>query len=310
MSAPPDPEMRRVASGKGDPVSQILKRKSVDNATKRATSFQAPTDLLTKWKLLQAIIADPSVDACGKLVAVRLLDHCNTKSGRCDPSYKTIADAIGYSRRHVIRAVACLAAAGWIVTKRKVTAGRLASNDFAFAWERAAGEHRAGRAQESPAYSVANSDIAVTDSLKNSPESVTRVPPFSDKDVTISGDVDVTGIVTPTSPKTKNRNHEDSRKGNLLAANDAAPTPAAILFNECRQYLVSTTGISADRARGIVGGWRKNFSDGKIIDAVRRAQRHEAQDPVAFITGCLRERRNLPRTGAMSAIAAIEGVEL
>jgi hypothetical protein len=114
------------AYGKGDPVSQNFERKSAYKSRQNSSDFQAPTDLLTKWKLLQAIVADPLVDACGKLVAARLLDHCNTKTGRYDPSYQTVADAIGYSRRHVMRAVRGLVAAGWISIKCKRPVGRLA----------------------------------------------------------------------------------------------------------------------------------------------------------------------------------------
>src|SRR4029077_8719994 len=33
----------------------------------------------------------------------------------------------------------------------------------------------------------------------------------------------------------------------------------------------------------MLGAWRKSYSDGDIIDAVSRAQRQEAQNPVAFI---------------------------
>lgn len=102
-------------------------------------------------------------------------------------------------------------------------------------------------------------------------------------------------------------NREESGKGNFLTAADAAPTPAGALFSECRKYLERTMGMKPDRARAVVGGWRKNFADGEIIDAFSRAQRNEAQDPIAFIQGCLRHKRIGGDTsvGAMSAIAAL-----
>jgi hypothetical protein len=139
---------------------------------------------------------------------------------------------------------------------------------------------------------------------------VTPVSPPSDRDVTINGDNGVTALVTPGSPKYGNLNREDSGKGNFLTAADAAPTPAGVLFGKCRRYLESTAGKTPDQARQIVGGWRKSYSDGDIIDAISRAQRQEAQDPVAFVNGCLQHGRRRPRVGAMSAIAAIEGVDI
>lgn len=88
-------------------------------------------------------------------------------------------------------------------------------------------------------------------------------------------------------------------------------TPAGTVFGECRKYLQRTADLTPDQARRILGRWRKSFSDGQIIDAISRAQREEAQDPIGFVTGCLkRPLRDQRPTGAMSAIAAIEGVEL
>src|ERR1700745_4012582 len=104
--------MRRAALADG-PVSQKIASNSNAKTTKNASGNQCQIDLLTKWKLLQAIMADPSVDAVAKLPAAKLLHHCNTKTRRCDPSYQTIADGICYSRRHVMRAVSALAKAGW-----------------------------------------------------------------------------------------------------------------------------------------------------------------------------------------------------
>ncbi|MGY4399860.1 hypothetical protein [Bradyrhizobium sp. USDA 3315] len=90
---------------------------------------------------------------------------------------------------------------------------------------------------------------------------------------------------------------------------EVSPTPAGVLFGQCRRYLEQAAEKTPDQARRIVGSWRKHHSDGQIIDAISRAQRQEAQDPVAFINGCLRQQAR-PVGGAMSAIAAIEGVRL
>jgi hypothetical protein len=88
---------------------------------------------------------------------------------------------------------------------------------------------------------------------------------------------------------------------------ERSSTPAGVLFTHGVTYLEIAVGMSALKARQIIGMWRKRFSDGEIIDAISRAQREEAQDPVAFITGCLRHKsRDEQPVGAMSAIAALE----
>jgi hypothetical protein len=89
-----------------------------------------------------------------------------------------------------------------------------------------------------------------------------------------------------------------------------AQTPAGTLFCECRKYLQRAADLSPDQARRMLGRWRKTNSDGEIIDAISRAQREEAQDPVAFINGCFGQRLRRQRpTGAMSAIQAMEDVQ-
>jgi hypothetical protein len=88
---------------------------------------------------------------------------------------------------------------------------------------------------------------------------------------------------------------------------DIPATPAGVLFGQCRKYLETAGGVPTRQARKIVGAWRKHFTDGEIIDAVSRAQREEAQDPVAFVVGCLKQKhRGDNSVGAMSAISALE----
>lgn len=86
-------------------------------------------------------------------------------------------------------------------------------------------------------------------------------------------------------------------------------TVVGALFSECRKFLVAA-GVPERNARSVVGKWRRDHSDGEIFEAIKRAQREEAQDPIAFVNGCLRQGPARPNVGAMSAIAAIEGVEL
>jgi hypothetical protein len=89
-----------------------------------------------------------------------------------------------------------------------------------------------------------------------------------------------------------------------------AQTLAGTVFGKCREYLQRAADLSPDQASRMLGRWRKTNSDGEIIDAISRAQREEAQDPVAFINGCFRQRHRGQRpTGAMSAIQAMEDVQ-
>lgn len=66
-----------------------------------------------------------------------------------------------------------------------------------------------------------------------------------------------------------------SEGGDLMAA-DAAPTPAGVLYGERRRYLDRTAGKRSDRARRIVGSWRKGYSGSEIIDAIAERSRLEA----------------------------------
>jgi len=74
--------------------------------------------LLDKWRTLEAIVADARLSDAAKLVAFRLLSHLNTSTGRCNPSYATLAAGVGKGRRRIIDATAELEAAGWISVER------------------------------------------------------------------------------------------------------------------------------------------------------------------------------------------------
>ncbi|TXN81953.1 helix-turn-helix domain-containing protein [Methylobacterium sp. WL8] len=98
--------------------------------------------LLQKWQLLQAVIADASLSQTAKLVAARLLYHHSSQTGRCFPSYQTLADGVALKRRAVINAVQELEAGGWISVnqvKGGAAAGpnRYATNTFLIDFARA-----------------------------------------------------------------------------------------------------------------------------------------------------------------------------
>jgi hypothetical protein len=262
-----------------------------------ARGTAATVTLLLKWRMLQAILLDRSLSPAAKVVAARLLDRYNTKTHRCNPSYQTLSGDTGYTRRQVIRAASELRQQGWITTSRG--ASKLPSNEFDFAWLKIT-----DKAPEN----VQADDTHVTSSEAKVIKLETPLSPPGDNSATLTGDFSVAKLVSDLSPKYGNLNREESGKGNFLTAADAAPTPAGALFNECRKCLERTTGMKPDRAMAIVGVWRKNFADGEIIDAFSRAQRNEAQDPIAFIQGCLRHKRSGgdASVGAMSAISALE----
>lgn len=69
--------------------------------------------LLDKWKLLGALLADEKVTEGMWRTAFALLDHHNTKTGRCDPSYAALAERARLDERTVKRAVNQLVTAGW-----------------------------------------------------------------------------------------------------------------------------------------------------------------------------------------------------
>ncbi|WFU21141.1 helix-turn-helix domain-containing protein [Bradyrhizobium sp. CB1717] len=272
-------------------------------------------NLLTKWRLLQAIVADPELDAASKLVATRLLGHCNTKTGRCDPSYQAIADALGYSRRHVIRSIQRLASAGWIQVHRRGRGRQASSNRFEFPWNRAEADETGFSSNFRRAKNAEGAQSAFK--MKSDPEEVVApisspsasgVTAVSDKDVTNRATA-VTSGVTPASPKKGNSKQE--RKSQELEQAPAKPSlsPAAILFGDCRGYLEETAGLSADQARRLLGKWRQTHRDAAIIEAVSIAIRNEARDPVGFISACLSRSSPSQSVGAMSAIAAIERFE-
>jgi hypothetical protein len=71
----------------------------------------------TPWhyKVLWGIMADPALQAPSKCAAtVLLLKYHNHKTGKCNPSYSTIAKLLGRHQRNVINAINDLKAGGWI----------------------------------------------------------------------------------------------------------------------------------------------------------------------------------------------------
>ena len=92
-------------------------------------------DLMQTWAMAEAITLDNSLSPAARVVGVALLTFRNRKTGRCFPSYDTVAEAVGMKRRHVINQIASLIDAGWLSASK--AAGK--SNAFQFAFERLEG---------------------------------------------------------------------------------------------------------------------------------------------------------------------------
>jgi DNA-binding transcriptional regulator YhcF (GntR family) len=93
--------------------------------------------LLEKWNLLQAILAHPDLNANAKVIAAKLLDHLNSKTGLCFPSYRTLAKGTKLSRRVAMNAVKLLETKGILKVNRLRKPGvraRSQSNEYYFDW--------------------------------------------------------------------------------------------------------------------------------------------------------------------------------
>jgi hypothetical protein len=63
---------------------------------------------------IRAVTADRRLSPSARLIAARVALHLNVETGRCDPAMGTLAEEVGMHRASAFRAVAALAAQGWI----------------------------------------------------------------------------------------------------------------------------------------------------------------------------------------------------
>lgn len=85
--------------------------------------------------------------------------------------------------------------------------------------------------------------------------------------------------------------HSSSVETNVSTApTSGAPDPAKVMF-DAGVELLTRSGTDPARARGMLGRWRKDHGAEAVIEALGRAQREGAIDPVAFIEGALRFSR-------------------
>lgn len=87
--------------------------------------------------------------------------------------------------------------------------------------------------------------------------------------------------------------------------------PAKLIFGHGVTLLVMG-GRPKHQARSILGKWRRDHGDAAVIDAISRAGREAASDPVAFIEGYFRSRaspRSPQRSAVMQELASLREVE-
>lgn len=105
----------------------------IDNRKGEPTRYQPPPG---KLRMYVAAALLP-LNGAEKAVLVCLIDHANTKTGRCDPSEPTIAHELDVPLRTVERAIAGLRTAGIVNLLRRGRAGKggRASNAYHLNWQ-------------------------------------------------------------------------------------------------------------------------------------------------------------------------------
>jgi hypothetical protein len=166
--------------------------------------------LFDKWELLRRICADPrrvngrAQRGCEVEVAFILLNHLNTRTGRCDPSREKIATQLHMSVRAVARALTNLREWGYFRTARQ-------------GWHRSSAYSPVFDAPE------AGQDVTATSPLEGPPE-VTATSRLNGSEVTQPSSIEV------TQPSSK---HGKKNTVIRFEHGKAASPPAALpLWNE------------------------------------------------------------------------------
>lgn len=104
-----------------------------------------------------------------------------------------------------------------------------------------------------------------------------------------------------TDPKGDQKGTKEEQVNNIPVG-EASPSgdPKSIIFGS-GLALLQRAGLTERQARGLLGKWCKDHGDAAVIDALGRAQREGAIDPVAFIGGCFRfqAKKAAPSIGDM-----------
>jgi uncharacterized protein YdaU (DUF1376 family) len=78
-------------------------------------------------------------------------------------------------------------------------------------------------------------------------------------------------------------NHTDTDTSNTLAKANAVDVEK-VMFEQGISFL-GGAGVRPDRARTMLGKWKRDHGPGAVIEALGAAQRHGAIDPIPFIEG-------------------------
>lgn len=192
-------------------------------------------DFKDVWKLLQASVTDRKLSPVAKLALARMLWHRNGETGRCNPSYATLADGINVGRRQLMRAVKELEADGWINVgrtsraKSKSLRGGMPSNSFTFVWSKAA--------------SVTDDTTLVS---QEALASVSDVTPPSDKSIP---DPSVTGDTQNLESRNLEILNLGGAKNGALRSSERAPLPAWAKPAGNGKYLVDLDSPGGDLIR-------------------------------------------------------------
>ena len=95
---------------------------------------------------------------------------------------------------------------------------------------------------------------------------------------------------TPENTLPTQRQHTKEQVNNTPSETD----PVKVMFDTGISLLKSAS-ITERKARSLLGKWRKQHGTGYVIDAIAKAQKESAVDPVAFIEGVFRHTQ---KTGA------------
>jgi hypothetical protein len=83
------------------------------------------------------------------------------------------------------------------------------------------------------------------------------------------------------------------------SASQAVADPEKVMF-DAGVKLLSDAGMSPAKARPLIGKWKRDHGSANVIEALGRAKREGAIDPVGFIEGCFRAHRRSNTIGTGS----------
>lgn len=114
---------------------------------------------------------------------------------------------------------------------------------------------------------------------------------------------DVSSVIPPLSNQVNTI--QDSVLTNVRTDADASDDPVKILFDRGRELLASYK-IPNRKAGELIGKWRKS-GDQRLLEVLQMAETQRRADIVAFITGCLAEKKKPTVQGLGRNLQSMEG---